>query len=134
MLAAAPGNACPAACRPGPQPTNYIGPLTGITKGLEDRRFDPVAFTRDLYAAAPRQLRFQARTRAEAEKWQQQLRAKLTELIGGFPSQRQPLRPVVLETRSFPGYRREKIVFDSRPGVSVLAYVLIPEAKALRRP
>ena len=75
---------------------------------------------------APRRLRFQARTRGEAEKWQQQLRVKLTELVGGFPSQRQPLRPVVLETRAFPGYRREKIVFDSRPGVTVLVYVLLP--------
>ena len=37
----------------------YIGPLTGVTKGLEDRRFDPVAYTLDLYAAAPRRLRFQ---------------------------------------------------------------------------
>jgi dienelactone hydrolase len=54
------------------------------------------------------------------------LRAKLTELLGGFPSTREPLRPATLETRAFPGYRREKIVFDSRPGVSVLAYVLLP--------
>jgi len=112
-----------------PEPSGYIGPLTGITKGLEDRRFDPVAFTRDLYAAAPQRLRFQARTRAEAETWQKNLRAKLTDLIGGFPSQRQPLRPMTLETRTFPGYRREKIVFNSRPGVSVLAYLLLP-AKA----
>lgn len=34
---------------------------------------------------------------------------------------------MTLETRTFRGYRREKIVFDSRPGVSVLAYVLLPE-------
>src|SRR5207247_1977212 len=99
---------------------------TGVEKGLDDRRFDPVAFTRDLYAAAPRQLRFQARTGSEAEAWQKTLRSKLTELIGGFPTERQPLRPITLETRTFPGYTREKIVFDSRPGVSVLAYVLHP--------
>ena len=109
-----------------PQSSGYIGPLTGITTGIADRGFDPVAFTRDLYAAAPRRLRFQARARGPAEAWQQQLRAKVSELIGAFPSQRQPLRPVVLESRAFPGYRREKIVFDSRPGVSVLAYVLMP--------
>jgi hypothetical protein len=107
-------------------PPAYIGPLTGITKDVADRRFDPVAFTRDLYAAAPRRLRFQARARGPAEAWQQQLRAKVIDLIGAFPSQRQPLRPVLLETRAFPGYRRDKIVFDSRPGVSVLAYVLMP--------
>ncbi|PYQ94655.1 MAG: acetylxylan esterase, partial [Acidobacteria bacterium] len=82
--------------------------------------------TRDLYAAAPRRLRFEARTRGQAEEWQQQLRARLTDLLGAFPLERQPLRPVTLETRAFPGYRREKIVFDSRPGVSVLAYLLLP--------
>jgi dienelactone hydrolase len=110
-----------------PAPSGYIGPLTGITDGLDDRRFDPVAYTRDRYGAAPRRLRFQARTRAQAEEWQQTLRAKVTDLVGGFPSERHPLRPVTLETRAFPGYRREKIVFDSRPGVSVLAYLLLPD-------
>ena len=115
-----------------PAPSVYVGPLTGIEKGLEDRRFDPVAYTIDLYAAAPRRLRFQARTRSDADAWQKTLRSKLIELVGGFPADRQPLRPITVETRSFPGYSREKVVFDSRPGVSVLAYLLLPE-KA-RRP
>jgi dienelactone hydrolase len=115
-----------------PAPSGYSGPLTGVTNGLEDRRFDPVAFTRDLYAAAPRRLRFEASTRTEAEKWQGALRSKLSQLVGGFPDSRQPLRPITLETRTFPGYTREKIVFDSQAGVSVLAYLLLPE-KA-RRP
>jgi len=111
-----------------PASASYIGPLTGIEKGLGDRRFDPVLFTRDLYAAAPQRLRFQARTRVDGEAWQHALRTKLIELLGGFPSERTVLRPVTLETRSFPKYRREKIVFDSRSGVSVLAYVLVPAA------
>ena len=109
-----------------PAPSPYIGPLTGVT-GLADRDFDPVAYTLRLYADAPQQLRFQARTRGEAEAWQKTLRVKLTELIGGFPNERPGLRPVTIETRQFPGYRREKLVFNSRPGMSVLAYVLIPE-------
>src|SRR5262245_63373583 len=74
-----------------PPSAGYIGPLTGITKGLDDRRFDPVPFTRDLYAAAPRRLRFQATTRGQAEAWQQQLRSRLIDLVGGFPRDRQPL-------------------------------------------
>ena len=110
----------------------YIGPLTGVTTNLQDRRFDPVAYTRDLYAAAPRQLRFRAGNRREAEAWQKTLRSKLTELVGGFPTTRTPLRAITLETRAFPGYAREKIVFDSQPGVSVLAYLLLPEK--VRRP
>ena len=109
-----------------PASSSYIGPLTGVTSDVADHHFDPVAYTLELYAAAPRKLRFQARTRAQAQGWQRRLRAKLAELVGGFPSARQRLRPVTLETRTFPGYRREKIVFDSRPGVSVLAYVLLP--------
>jgi dienelactone hydrolase len=110
-----------------PASSGYIGPLTGVTKGIDDRRFDPVAYTHDLYAAAPRRLRFLAAARSQAEAWQTTLRTKVTELIGGFPAQRPPLRPVTLESRTFPGYRREKIVFDSQPGVSVLAYVLLPD-------
>jgi dienelactone hydrolase len=107
--------------------SKYIGPLTGVREGTEDRRFDPVVFTRELYDTTPRRLAFQARTRSQAEAWQKKLRTKVTELIGGFPGARTPLRPVTLETREFPGYRREKIVFDSRPGMSVLAYVLTPK-------
>jgi dienelactone hydrolase len=110
-----------------PAGPSYIGPLTGVEKGVEGRRFDPVAYTRDLYADAPRRLRFQARGRSQAEAWQKQLRVKLAELLGGFPAGRAPLRPVTLETRAFPGYRREKFVFDARPGVSVLAYLLLPD-------
>ena len=121
-----------AAQAPAGSGSDYIGPLTGVSQGLDDRRFDPVAFTQQLYAAAPRRLRFQARTRGDAERWQRVLRAKVIELIGGFPAERRPLRPIVLETRSFPGYTREKIVFDSAPGVSVLAYLLVPDAA--RRP
>jgi dienelactone hydrolase len=109
-----------------PPASGYIGPLTGVTSGLDGRGFDPVAFGREQFAAAPRRLRFQARTRSDAEAWQQALRAKTIELLGGFPAERTPLRPAILETRSFPAYRREKIVFDSRPGVSVLVYVLLP--------
>jgi dienelactone hydrolase len=118
------------AVRPAAQtsaPSSYIGPLTGITKGIEDRRFDPVVYVRDLYAAAPRRLRFTAQTRSEAEAWQRTLRSKLTDLVGGFPTSRTPLRPITLETRSFPGYTREKFVFESQPGVSVLAYLLLPD-------
>src|SRR5262245_12935248 len=116
--------------------SNYIGPLTGVTSGIDGRRFDPVAYTRERYAAAPRRLRFQARTRPQAEQWQKALRSKVTELVGlaadlprrsgGAEVARQALRPVTLEKRAFPAYTREKIVFDSRPGVSVLAYLLMP--------
>src|SRR5204863_8812064 len=77
-------------------PSGYIGPLTGITKGLEDRRFDPVAYARDRYAQAARRLRFQARTRTEAGGWQTTLRAELTGPVGGLRAQGGTLRPILL--------------------------------------
>jgi dienelactone hydrolase len=89
---------------------------------------DPVKWTLDSYHSAPLRLTFRATNRTEAELWQQQLRAKLTELLGGFPA-RIPLSPRTLEVRSFPAYRREKFVFESRPGVTVVAYLLTPATK-----
>jgi dienelactone hydrolase len=112
----------------------YGGPLTGVTAGLDGRRFDPVAYALERLAATPRKLAFSARSRGEAEAWQQALRAKVIELLGGFPAERPPLRPVTLETREFPAYRREKVVFDTAPGVSLLAYVLVPIARAVPAP
>jgi dienelactone hydrolase len=60
--------------------------------------------------------------------WQSRLRAKLTELVGGLPEKRSPLETETLEVRDFPGYRREKFVFQSRPGSWVLGYLLTPKS------
>ena len=69
---------------------------------------------------------FRAKTRKEAEAWQKRLKSKVVELIGGFPADRPAIRAQSLETREFPTYRREKFIFESRPGVTVLAYLLTP--------
>src|SRR5436305_3500349 len=71
----------------------------------QDAGLDPVHWTLEQYKSAPLRLTFQAQTKSEAEAWQQQLRAKLTELVGGFPD-RTPLNARTLDTRDFAGYRR----------------------------
>jgi dienelactone hydrolase len=104
----------------------YTGALDGFEGKLTT--FDPVFWsTRQLYESAPLRMTFRARNRKQAELWQVQLRAKLVDLLGGFPSQRVPLDPQTLEVKDFPSYRREKFIFTSRPGVSVLAYLLTPK-------
>ena len=109
--------------------SGYVGPLTGVAPAqLEGRALDPVVYSRALYASAPRQLRFGARTRTEAEAWQGTLRAKLVELLGGFPTERVALEAKTLQVKDFPGYSREQIVFNTRAGLSALAYVLVPRA------
>lgn len=91
---------------------------------------DPVAWTMSRYTAAPLRMTFRATSRTEALLWQERLREKLTELIGGFPQERTALEPARVEAREYPAYVREKITFSSRRGVSVLAYVLRPKAAA----
>jgi dienelactone hydrolase len=110
--------------------TKYTGALDGFESRVGAASFDPVLWTRERYKSAPLRLSFRAQNRRQAEAWQKRLRAKLTELLGGFPTQRAPLNPQTLEVREFPKYRREKFVFTSRPGLSVLGYLLTPAGAA----
>ncbi len=104
----------------------YGGPLDGLESQVDGASFDPVLWTRERHKNAPLKLTLRAQNRRQAEAWQKRLRAKLLELLGGFPAERVPLKPATLEVREFPKYRREKLVFSSRHGVSVLAYLLTP--------
>ncbi len=104
----------------------YTGALEGFEGKVDLKTFDPVANTLELYKAAPLKLTFRAEDRKQAEAWQKKLRPKLVELVGGFPAERSPLNPRTLEVREFPAYRRERFVFESRPGFGVLAYLLMP--------
>ena len=106
---------------------NYGGPLDGFENKVDPKLFDPVAWTLGRHDSAPLKLTFRARTRKQAEVWQETLRAKIIELIGGFPSGRGELRSQTLETRDFPTYVREKFVFESRPGVGLLGYLILPK-------
>jgi len=112
----------------------YTGPLDGFENKVDVAGFDPVAYTKKLRDAAPLRMTFKAQTRREAERWQKELRAKVTELVGGFPAATAPLDPQTLEVREFPGYRREKFVMQSRPGLYVLGYLLTPKSGSAPHP
>jgi len=107
--------------------TTYTGPLDGFEDKVKMDDFDPVRYTLGLHDAAPLELTFKPGTRRQTELWQKKLTAKVTELLGGFPKQRTPLNSMTLEVRDFPGYRREKFVFESRPGMPILGYLLLPK-------
>src|SRR3954470_10187075 len=115
-----------AAVAKGQKAKKYAGAIDGLEAKVDGNNFDPVHFTNSLYDAAPLRMTFQSKTRKQAEQWQAKLRAKVTELVGGFPEKRAALEAQTLEVRDFPGYRREKFVFQSRPGSWVLGYLLTP--------
>src|SRR5258708_32318252 len=105
---------------------HYTGALDGLEGKVNAVEFDPVVFSRQLYESAPLKMTFRAQNRKQGEAWQKQLRVKLAELVGGFPTERCPLNSQTLEVREFPDYRREKFIFESRPGLAVLGYLLTP--------
>src|SRR5262245_48915909 len=91
----------------------YTGALDGAGVKVDLKNFDPVAFSRRLYESAPLRLTFRAENRKQAEAWQKKLRAKLLDLLGPFPVSSASLNSQTLEVREFPGYRREKFIFES---------------------
>jgi dienelactone hydrolase len=93
---------------------------------LQDH-LDTLAFSHEMYNHASRAMAFQASTSVEAEGWQHNLRAKLVELLGDFPGERCELLPRVTETREFPTYTRETVLFQSRPNMTVFGYLLLPK-------
>src|SRR5579863_5617091 len=95
-----------------PAAVAYGGALDGYESKLDPKNFDPVEFSHRLYEQAPLRLTFRAQTRKQAEAWQKKLRAKLVELLGPFPPSSPSLNAQTLEVREFPGYRREKFVFE----------------------
>ena len=113
----------------GAAPAKYASALDGLENKVDVASFDPIAYTLKLHDEAPMKLAFRATNRRQAEAWQKQLRPKIVELMA-MPSEkeRRPLQPQTLEVKEYPGYRREKFVFESRPGVGVLGYLLTPKA------
>jgi len=109
-------------------PAKYSSALDGLESKVDVAAFDPIAYTLKLHDAAPLRMAFRATNRRQAEAWQKQLRPKIIELVGGFPDKAAPPQAQTIEVREFPGYRREKFVFQSRPGVGVLGYLLTPAA------
>ncbi len=117
-----------AALAPAATESTYTGALDGVGDQVKAAAFDPVVWARSRYEDAPLEMTFRASNVQQARRWQAQLRGKVSELIGGFPSKAAALKSQTLEVREFPNYRREKFVFESRPGVMVLGYLLTPRS------
>jgi dienelactone hydrolase len=61
--------------------------------------------------------------------WRARVRAELTELLGDFPQQ-VPLALEQLDSVDCGAYRRDRVVFDVEPTMSVPAYLLVPKDRS----
>jgi hypothetical protein len=84
---------------------------------------------------AKRQARL-ARVKTEADLLvlQDELRAKAMRIMGGLPSEKTPLNARVAGSVPMDGYRIDKLVFESLPGIHVTALVYVPDAPTGRKP
>ncbi len=86
------------------------------------------------YLKAEAQKAFEARRAAVASlklpedvaRRQRDLKARFIEALGGFP-ERTPLKPRVVGSQAGPGYRLERIIYESRPDHHVTALFYLPE-------
>ena len=82
-----------------------------------------------------RRARFQSvRTDADLARLRSDLRARLLRILGGLPSERTPLNARVTGTVAMDGYRIQKVVFESLPGLHVTALLYLPDGPAGPRP
>jgi dienelactone hydrolase len=73
------------------------------------------------------------KTKADWQKRQAQVRAKLAEAVGAFPV-KTPLNPVITGTLERDDFKVEKLYFESRPGYFVTAALFIPKNKPGKHP
>lgn len=102
---------------------------------MPKRTLDSLDFTLQRYRQVRPSMAFKARERVAALRWQRALRGQLTRVLGGFPK-RCPLRAEVTDVFETDYYRRETVLFQSRPELTVFGYFFMPKRTALpgRRP
>lgn len=86
------------------------------------------------FDAARQERLARVRTEGDLRVLQDELREKVLALIGGLPATRTPLNTRVTGTIPMDGYRIEKLVFESLPGLHVTALVYVPDGPAGRKP
>lgn len=100
---------------------------------LAERQLDSRDFTLSEYDSIRPALGFSAATPDEAAEWRTTARARLVDLLGGFP-ERVPLEPEVIERVELDGYTRETVLFQTRHNLTALGHLLVPHDEARPRP
>jgi hypothetical protein len=96
----------------GPRITPYLAYQTSMAWDQDDERRARLAAVK---------------TEDDVARLQAELREKLLAAIGGLPSEKTPLNAQVTGRIQMTGFRIEKVIFESLPGIFVTALVYVPE-------
>ncbi len=100
-----------------------------------DNLLHPVALYESIYANEPRTFAIPLTAEpVEWEPWRVAFRCALRDRLGGFPSQQTAIRYRAASPTRHPGYQRQYIEYESAPGVTVPAWLLIPEGRTRAGP
>lgn len=95
----------------------------------------PIALYEQLYASEPRAFAFPATSDSAAwEAWRSALRARLRARLGDLPAERGPVTARAAAPTGRAGYRRVYLEYASAPGVTVPAWLLIPDGLSAPAP
>lgn len=108
-------------------PASETGPrMTPYLTAQVDRAWKQDDARRETFA--------RARTHEDIVRLQEDLRRRALAIIGQLPTERTPLNARVVGTIPMDGYRIEKVIFESVPGLHVTALVYVPDAPAGPKP
>ena len=79
------------------------------------------------FTGKARKMALNAATQAEYLEWKQALREKISELIGLDKFEYTEAEPTQISVEQLDGYRREKWLIQTEPGVIMPLYILIPD-------
>lgn len=94
--------------------------------------WNPDHYFKHLYDRVTPSDKFQASSQEEWVSWNERLRTRFVELLGGFPAKIPDCSPVLLESVDCGTYTRERIQIQTYPDLYMPVYVLIPKEREAR--
>ena len=89
-----------------------------------------------LYSKKSEKYKLKANNILEYDLWKAELRIKLKDILGMNSMVTCDLTPQIVESEIFSGYRRDKVIIQTEPGIWMPLYILIPNGicQAEKRP
>lgn len=107
---------------PGDAPS--LQPLNRFSRMVQEYFVEQVRAAED----AGNRLRAAMKTKADAERYVEQVQKKIQLCFGPFP-EKTPLKPRITGTVERDAYTIEKVIFESRPGLLVTANLYLPKGR-----